>query len=164
MPKKKTPQSCGCGCGGQTKGGRYLPGHDAKHKGILIKKAKARGPDSIQAGQELVDRGWKTQEWADATCGQQLEIKSIEDETPKAGQGEAIQVGPEDLPPVETNDEGRTNYQAGRCDVYTTDASGLAASPFAAWVRRSLKSVLPDSALKHLSKKKHVLFRTFFQF
>ena len=30
--------------------------------------------------------------------------------------------------PVETNDEGRTNYQAGRCDVYTTDASGLAAT------------------------------------
>ena len=30
--------------------------------------------------------------------------------------------------PIETNDEARTNYQAGRCDVYTTDASGLAAS------------------------------------
>ena len=28
--------------------------------------------------------------------------------------------------PIETNDEGRTNYIAGRCDVYTTDASGLA--------------------------------------
>lgn len=30
--------------------------------------------------------------------------------------------------PIETNDEGRTNYTAGRCDVYTTDASGLAAT------------------------------------
>jgi len=30
--------------------------------------------------------------------------------------------------PVETNDEARTNYEAGRCDVWTTDASGLAAS------------------------------------
>ncbi len=30
--------------------------------------------------------------------------------------------------PIETNDEGRTNYLAGRCDVYTTDASGLAAT------------------------------------
>ena len=30
--------------------------------------------------------------------------------------------------PIETNDESRTNYLAGRCDVYTTDASGLAAS------------------------------------
>jgi general L-amino acid transport system substrate-binding protein len=29
---------------------------------------------------------------------------------------------------IETNDEGRQNYIAGRCDVYTTDASGLAAT------------------------------------
>ncbi len=27
---------------------------------------------------------------------------------------------------IETNEEGQTNYLAGRCDVYTTDASGLA--------------------------------------
>ena len=30
--------------------------------------------------------------------------------------------------PIETNEEARANYMAGRCDVYTTDASGLAAS------------------------------------
>ena len=30
--------------------------------------------------------------------------------------------------PIETNDEARTNYEAGRCDVYTTDASALAAT------------------------------------
>ena len=30
--------------------------------------------------------------------------------------------------PVETATEARTNYLAGRCDVYTTDASGLAAT------------------------------------
>jgi general L-amino acid transport system substrate-binding protein len=30
--------------------------------------------------------------------------------------------------PIETNDEARQNYLAGRCDVYTTDASGLAAT------------------------------------
>ena len=29
---------------------------------------------------------------------------------------------------IETNDEARQNYVAGRCDVYTTDASGLAAT------------------------------------
>ena len=29
--------------------------------------------------------------------------------------------------PIETSEEGKTNYMAGRCDVYTTDASGLAA-------------------------------------
>ena len=27
--------------------------------------------------------------------------------------------------PIETNDEARENLFAGRCDVYTTDASGL---------------------------------------
>ena len=30
--------------------------------------------------------------------------------------------------PIETNEEARTSYIADRCDVYTTDASGLAAS------------------------------------
>jgi general L-amino acid transport system substrate-binding protein len=30
--------------------------------------------------------------------------------------------------PIETNSEARQSYQAGRCDVYTTDASGLAAT------------------------------------
>jgi len=30
--------------------------------------------------------------------------------------------------PIENNEEARSNYLAGRCDVYTTDASGLAAS------------------------------------
>ncbi len=29
---------------------------------------------------------------------------------------------------IETNEEARQNYTAGRCDVYTTDASGLAAT------------------------------------
>jgi len=29
---------------------------------------------------------------------------------------------------IETNDEARQNYSSGRCDVYTTDASGLAAT------------------------------------
>jgi general L-amino acid transport system substrate-binding protein len=36
--------------------------------------------------------------------------------------------------PIETNDEARQNYLAGRCDVYTTDASGLA----------STRSTFPD--------------------
>jgi hypothetical protein len=30
---KREPQSCGCGCGGMTKGGRFLPGHDARMHG-----------------------------------------------------------------------------------------------------------------------------------
>ncbi len=40
---------------------------------------------------------------------------------------------------IETNEEGRQNYLSGRCDVYTTDASGLAAT----------RSTFPDPA-KHV--------------
>jgi hypothetical protein len=29
-PKAKEPRNCLCGCGGQTKGGRFIPGHDAR--------------------------------------------------------------------------------------------------------------------------------------
>ena len=39
--------------------------------------------------------------------------------------------------PVETNDESRENLFAGRCDVYTTDASGLAATAAQAEDRKS---------------------------
>jgi hypothetical protein len=28
--KAKPPQSCSCGCGGQTRGGRFIPGHDSR--------------------------------------------------------------------------------------------------------------------------------------
>lgn len=45
--------------------------------------------------------------------------------------------------PIETNSEARTNYLAGRCDVYTTDASGLAATR-AALDNPSAHIVLPE--------------------
>jgi general L-amino acid transport system substrate-binding protein len=45
--------------------------------------------------------------------------------------------------PIETNEEARTNYLAGRCDVYTTDASGLAASR-AAFDDPSAHIILPE--------------------
>jgi general L-amino acid transport system substrate-binding protein len=41
--------------------------------------------------------------------------------------------------PIETNEEARKAYEAERCDVYTTDASGLAAT----------KSTFPDAS-KHM--------------
>lgn len=47
---------CVCKCGGETKGGSFLPGHDAKHKSNLIKEALAGG--NPEAEQELHDRGW----------------------------------------------------------------------------------------------------------
>ena len=45
--------------------------------------------------------------------------------------------------PIETNEEARTNYLAGRCDVYTTDASGLA-STRASLDNPSAHIVLPE--------------------
>ena len=41
---------------------------------------------------------------------------------------------------IETNDEARQNYLSGRCDVYTTDASGLAAT----------RSTFGDDAANHV--------------
>ena len=38
MPRKLTSKQCGCGCGGQTKGGIFLPGHDSKLLSAIIEK------------------------------------------------------------------------------------------------------------------------------
>ena len=46
---------CHCGCGGFTKGGRYLPGHDAKHKAALV-EATRKG--SKRAANKLEKLGW----------------------------------------------------------------------------------------------------------
>lgn len=35
-----TKNRCECGCGGNTRGGRFLPGHDAKLKSQLLAKAR----------------------------------------------------------------------------------------------------------------------------
>ena len=46
---------CHCECGGTTKGGRYLPGHDAKHKAALVKTALL---GSKRAANKLERLGW----------------------------------------------------------------------------------------------------------
>lgn len=38
MPRKIRPKICGCGCGGMTKGGEFLPGHDAKLYSAILNK------------------------------------------------------------------------------------------------------------------------------
>jgi len=38
MPRKIIPKECGCGCGGMTKGGTFLPGHDQKTVSAIIEK------------------------------------------------------------------------------------------------------------------------------
>lgn len=50
---------CRCGCNEHTKGGDYRPGHDAKHKGKLMRTIfYATGEEREQAKFELSVRGW----------------------------------------------------------------------------------------------------------
>jgi len=46
---------CKCGCGEQTGGGQFRPGHDAKHKSALIKRAQDGDQTAID---ELEERNW----------------------------------------------------------------------------------------------------------
>jgi hypothetical protein len=57
---KQTAPRCECGCGGTTRGGRFLPGHDAKLKSQLLAKSRTgRTTRSRQSAQgELRKRGW----------------------------------------------------------------------------------------------------------
>ena len=52
--KIKAPE-CLCGCGGHTKGGRFLPGHDAKLKKALVADARA---GKKRAKNKLEKLGW----------------------------------------------------------------------------------------------------------
>lgn len=53
--KPKEPAKCECGCGKLTKGGHFLPGHDARLKSRL-KKSAADGNEAAKA--ELRKRRW----------------------------------------------------------------------------------------------------------
>jgi hypothetical protein len=58
LPKRKKsakPQACHCGCGAMTRGGRFVPGHDAKLYGI-IKRIEAELITLKQVG-ELFGEG-----------------------------------------------------------------------------------------------------------
>lgn len=53
--QKATVPSCQCGCGATTKGGRFLPGHDAKLKSSLVEAALS---GSKRAANKLEALGW----------------------------------------------------------------------------------------------------------
>ncbi len=38
MPRKLTPKLCACGCNEMTKGGEFLPGHDVRLLGAIVKR------------------------------------------------------------------------------------------------------------------------------
>ena len=54
-PKKTKAPVCLCGCGGHTKGGRFLPGHDAKLKKALVADARAGKKRALNKIEKL---GW----------------------------------------------------------------------------------------------------------
>lgn len=57
-----SPQDCWCGCEGLTKGGRFLPGHDAKLKGRLtgtVKNATTPVKERKEALARVQELGWE---------------------------------------------------------------------------------------------------------
>lgn len=54
MPRKIVPKKCSCGCGGITKGGYYLQGHDQKMLSAIISEV-----GSIRELHALVERSLK---------------------------------------------------------------------------------------------------------
>lgn len=56
-PKSKTG-TCLC-CGAPTKGGRFLPGHDARHRGALLRRIRQGDPAAVsQARESMIELGW----------------------------------------------------------------------------------------------------------
>lgn len=62
-----TPQRCHCGCAGMTKGGKFVAGHDARLKGMLVRAARQTPPETgkpatkaqaVNAMAELIARNW----------------------------------------------------------------------------------------------------------
>lgn len=74
----REPQKCHCGCGGMTKGGSFVAGHDMKLKSALYALArsshkKAPRPEWVSAAAEIVARGWKQTGIPDPTLTKAVE-------------------------------------------------------------------------------------------
>lgn len=58
---RRQPRECMCGCGETTKGGKFLPGHDAKLKSQLLtvsRSDEAAAPERKKARAKLRRLGW----------------------------------------------------------------------------------------------------------
>lgn len=51
-------RKCMCGCGGLTKGGKFLPGHDAKLKGTLQKSFRSDKGLNVKQKELVKNLGW----------------------------------------------------------------------------------------------------------
>jgi len=60
MPKSVSGRDCECGCGEKTRGGLWVPGHDAKRKSVLfgIIRGEATPEAKAEARKELTTRRW----------------------------------------------------------------------------------------------------------
>lgn len=65
---------CTCGCEGKTKGGRFLPGHDARLKSALRKSILA---GSLEARQRMIILGWEKFIPADAEQHVMADLVSV---------------------------------------------------------------------------------------
>ncbi|OGR58756.1 MAG: hypothetical protein A2X36_07770 [Elusimicrobia bacterium GWA2_69_24] len=73
-----------------------------------------------------------------------------------------VLTGKQAPPTLSEEEAGRLrDYLTSGGFLWISDASGVAGSPFDAWVRKTLRGVLPDTDLRPLGSD-HVLFRTFF--
>lgn len=64
--KSKPPQACACGCGGETKGGKFIPGHDGRVKGwaLRIERGVVKLKDVPDGEREAVKKFMAAQEAA----------------------------------------------------------------------------------------------------
>jgi hypothetical protein len=71
--KEKPVKDCTCGCGGQTKGGNYLPGHDSRH----VSQTSAEALKVQGAAREQIIKRLPT-EALQAKARHQVELKEAE--------------------------------------------------------------------------------------
>lgn len=64
--KVKTPLACLCGCGGMTKGGRFIPGHDARFHS-RVRALEAQGVSHDEA-EKIASKGPLTGKYAQAAA------------------------------------------------------------------------------------------------
>jgi hypothetical protein len=60
--RKRVPGPCECKCGGHTKGGRFLPGHDARLRGELLstlRDSSKRKSTRQKALEQLQEHRWE---------------------------------------------------------------------------------------------------------
>ena len=85
MPRKLIPKPCGCGCGEMTKGGQFIPGHDAKllsaiiqsvggleNLRCIVEKHNGKNIDLIETPRERDSKAIKSSRHVCPECGHQF--------------------------------------------------------------------------------------------